>query len=105
MSTTPATLISEQTWTAINIYRNAAISGTAIVPNIQANATVGTQEYLGDANGNPTQVIPSIPSAGTPNLWVNKVLDLSEVVTRADGTTKLTIAALLDELATAVAGA
>ena len=97
---TPATLITVPTWTNLTILRNASIVSGVVTPNMQANVTVGNQEYLGDSTGVPTQLISSMPTPGTTSTWSNAVLNLTEVLTRADGS-KLTVAAILDELALA----
>lgn len=104
--TTPATTLLVPTWTYLTIGRSLAIippsGGTAgsLLPSWTVSLAKGTVEYLGDANGNPVQpLVPGALSQG--NNMTTVVLDLSEVVTRADGVTKLSVLALLDALAMA----
>jgi len=114
MTTSPATLISVPNWTFLTVSRTLNIvpavpaSGTAaavpasLAASWTTNLTKGTAEYLGDASGNPVQALQSGMASGTAPAWTAAALDLSEVVTRGDGT-KLSVLALLDALAMAAA--
>jgi len=93
----PATIISVGTWTNLNIYKNLAIIDGEFTPSWSTNFTRGYVEYLGDANGKA--VSPLGPQVGVSPL-ASTVIDLSEEITRADGT-KLTVLALLDSIAIA----
>lgn len=112
MSTTAATVLTVPTWTFLTLSRNlvavppVAASGStpaipgSLAPSLVASLTSGSQRWLGDAQGNPQQLIPDQP--GQTPAWTSGQLDLSEVVTRADGT-KLAVSALLDSIAMAAA--
>jgi hypothetical protein len=98
VTTSPATQIKAPTWTFLTVTKSRTIAHGALVPAFVSNVSVTVDEYLGDADGRPVQVIPD--SMGSRSS--NQVLDLSEVVTRADGT-QLSVLALLDSLAMAKA--
>jgi hypothetical protein len=99
MSTTPATKITYPTWQSINLNRNLAIVSGAITPSLNANVLSGSAEFLGDANGVPQSQL-QITAMGMGMTSVS--LDLSEVVTRKDGT-QVTVLALLDAIGMAIA--
>ncbi len=101
---TPATTITEPSWSFLTISRNLAILGTpgVITPTWNVNLAKGSQVFLGDANGNPISPLMSTPGAPGQPAMTQAPLDLSEVVTRADGT-KLTVLQLLDNIAMAAA--
>ena len=98
MTTTPATSITYPTWTSINLSRNLNVVSGAITPTLNVNIMTGVSTFIGDANGVPqAPVFPVTPGSG----FAGGTLDLSEIVTRADGT-KLTVLALLDSIGMAV---
>lgn len=103
ITTTPATKITAPTWTFLTLARNLQIKEGALVPSITANLTVTRAEYLGDEAGVPLQAIQATPMApGQGQIHSNVVLDLTEVVTRADGS-QLTVLELLDAIGQAAA--
>ena len=94
ITSTPATKLSIPTWAFLAVSKNLQIVDGAIVPTLVANLSAGQAEFLGDAAGHPVQALPGGPG------MTNVALDLSEVVTRADGTS-LTVLQLLDAIALA----
>jgi hypothetical protein len=110
----PATVVPVPTWTNINLARNASIVSGALTPNIMVNAQVGVVPYVADPSGNllaPINSAPALPGAPANTSAIpvtatsaNVVLNLSEVITRADGS-KVTVLQLLDSIAMAAATA
>jgi hypothetical protein len=98
ITSTPATVLKVNAWTLLNISRSLGIVGDALTPAWTVNLTSGALEFLGDAQGNPTQALPQTMAMGAAPQFSNTSLDLSEVVTRADGS-KLTVLELLDSIA------
>ncbi len=96
---TPATKITVQDWISLTITRNVQIQNGALVALPMVNLTTQVRTYLGDTDGSPVQVLQD-PNA--PGTWGNVVLDLTEEVTRADGS-KMPVLDLLDVLALAAA--
>ena len=97
-TTSPATRIAEPVWQTLQLYRQTQIQNGALVPFFTAVLAYQNLDVLGDANGAPVQVL----NLGTPGWNENLSGDaqlataLGEVVTRADGTTKLTVLELLE---------
>ena len=98
--TTPATRITEPVWQALNLYRQSQIQNGALVPFFTAVLSYQSLDILGDANGAPVQIL----NLGTPgwneNLSGSVPINaaLGELVTRADGVTKVTVLELLEDL-------
>jgi hypothetical protein len=82
------------TFTQFSLYRSLRVVDGAIVPQDSVSAVKGTVQILGDEAGVPLQELPA--TLGVPQFGMVQP-DLSEVVTRSDGT-KLTVQELLAEI-------
>ena len=117
---TAAQIIPTPDWINLNIARRSAIVAGALTPDPVVNATVRLTPYVADASGSLVTPITGDPiqsytgstapapadtdASGilTKAHQANVELDLSEVVTRADGT-KVSVLALVDSIAMAAA--
>ena len=97
---TPATRISEPVCQAFQLYFQSQIVNGVLVLNPTAVLAYQNLHIVGDANGDPELIL----NTGTPGWNENLSGDaqlltaLGEEVTRADGTTKMTVGDLLQNI-------
>ena len=97
---TPATRISEPVCQAFQLYFQSQIVNGVLVLNPTAVLAYQNLDIVGDANGDPELIL----NTGTPGWNENLSGDaqlltaLGEEVTRADGTTKMTVGDLLQNI-------
>ena len=97
---TPATRITEPVCNAFQLYFQSQILNGAVVLNPTAVLAYQNLDIVGDANGAPELIL----NTGTPGWNENLSGDaqlltaLGEEVTRADGTTKMTVGDLLQAI-------
>ena len=107
--TSTAPILVRPDWANINLTKGltVAVLPGATAPTIQAtisaSALQGDIPFATDANGNPIGQLatagPGVPGIVNPFQMLTNPLDLTEVITRADGTT-VTAQQLLDAIAT-----
>jgi len=100
MSTvTPATRISEPVYQSFQWYRRTNVQNGALLPSFTMVLASQNLDVLGDANGNPVQILNLGTVGWNENLEGDAQIAtlFGEEVTRADGT-KLTVNALLDSI-------
>ena len=96
----PATRIAEPVCQAFQLYFQSQIVNGALVLNPTAVLAYQNLDIVGDANGAPELIL----NTGTPGWNENLSGDaqlltaLGEEVTRADGTTKMTVGELLQAI-------
>jgi hypothetical protein len=95
ITTKPATDLSVNLWTSFNLSQRIDIKDGQLVPVVCNTLTKETLGFIGDADGKPTMIKPNPGMMGTARSWP---MDLSETVTRADGS-KWTVQDLLCDIA------
>ena len=99
MNVTPATRIIQPVWQGFNFYRQTQVQNGVLVPFLTGVQSYQNLDILGDANGNPVQILNLGVPGWNENLSGDTELATAfgEEVTRADGT-KTTVYALIDSI-------
>jgi len=103
---TQATKVERQEWMSFNLTQTPVYTDQGIVYQHHLNLNFATNEFLGDAEGNPQQIIRLNTNTSARYLHpeeINSEEYFGEVVTRADGTSITLLALISKKLAHAVA--
>jgi hypothetical protein len=95
----PATKVMRQEWMSFNMTQTPTQTDTGIINQQYLTISFATNEFLGDSEGNPLQVVQlNLQSDGRymRTEEINSMEYFGEVVTRADGTS-ITLLALISE--------
>jgi hypothetical protein len=101
-----ATKVMRQEWMSFNLTQTPVQTDAGIVSQRYVNISFATNEFLGDSEGKPLQVIQLNLQSGGCYLnpeEINSTEYFGEVVTRADGTSTTLLALISEKLDHAVA--
>lgn len=64
LTTTQATTLTGQDWTALTIYKTDTVNNGAVVPTYNINLGYTTLEFIGDSTGKPIKLLPNLGPMG-----------------------------------------